>query len=1031
MKSRDNRFKDAVDPSAGSGQDLRQRAEALAGERAVRTPEDSAALSPEEIRKTIHELRVHQIELEMQNEELRTAQAQIEAGRARYLDLYDLAPVGYCTLSEQGMILEANLTAATLLGTARGALIKQPISRFILKEDQDIYYLHRKKLFETGEPQECDLRMGKPDGTNFWAHLSAIAAQGEDGAPVCRCVLSDITERKRSDSVLAFLAQSSPNSASGDFFQVLARYISETLDMGFVCIDRLDGDNLTAHTEAVYSNGRFEDNVSYALKDTPCGEVVGKQVCCFPASIKNLFPNDAVLQQMEAESYIGVTLWSHDGRPIGLIAVIGARPMTNRPQAESLLRLVAVRAAAELERKQAEEALRQSEEHFRNAFEHSAIGMALVSPEGNWLKVNKWVYDIVGYTADELMAKTFQDITHTQDLDTDLAFVRQMLAGEIETYQMEKRYFHKDGHIVWVLLTVSLVWDEQGAPLHFISQIQDITERKREQEAIRESELKFRTLVEASSSGIWKTDAAGHNTYVSPRWCEITGISEAAAAGQGWVSGLHPDDRIPVHTGWMKAATASASYSAEFRFVHSDGRFVWVLCQASPVKAGDHVVEWIGTITDITERKRAEDALRSSRQLLDATEALSAVGGWEWDVATQAMTWTDGTYRIHDFDPAAVPSGSPEHIARSLACYDPGDRPRVEEAFRRCVEAGEPYDLECGFTTAKGRQLSVRTMGRAIRENGRVVKVLGNLQDITEQKRAKEEVARITGLLRDVVDMVPAYICAKNSEGRFLLVNRKLADFYGIPVDTMTGMLHADLCEDEKELRAMLAADRQVIESGRAEVIPEETMKKPDGSITVLETSKIPFTADGKPAVLIAAADITERKRAEETLWQSRALLRLVLDNIPVRVFWKDRDLNYLGCNLVFARDAGLEDPQQLIGKDDFAMGWHEQAELYRRDDRRVIETGEPLLLIEELQTTPTGDTIHLLTSKVPLRDVQGTVIGVLGTYMDVTELKRAEEALKDASVRVSLATKAAGVGVWEHDLVHNRLEWDEQMFAL
>jgi PAS domain S-box-containing protein len=620
MKNQDNRSKEAVDSSAGSGQDLRQRAEALARERAVRTPEDSAALSPEEVRKTIHELRVHQIELEMQNEELRTAQAQIEAGRARYLDLYDLAPVGYCTLSEQGLILEANLTAATLLGTARGSLIKQPISRFILKEDQDIYYLHRKKLFETGAPQECELRMGKPDGTNFWAHLSATAA------PVCRVVINDITERKRSESVLAFLAQSSPNPASGDFFQVLARYISETLDMGFVCIDRLDGDNLTAHTEAVYSNGRFEDNVSYALKDTPCGEVVGKQVCCFPASIKNLFPNDAVLQQMEAESYIGATLWSHDGRPIGLIAVVGARPMTNRPQAESLLRLVAVRAAAELERKQAEEALRQSGERFRAAFEHSAIGMALVSPEGNWLKVNKWVCDIVGYTADELMAKTFQDITHTEDLDTDLAFVRQMLAGEIESYQMEKRYFDKDGHIVWVLLTVSLVWDEQGAPLHFISQIQDITERKREQEAIRESELKFRTLVEASSSGIWKTDAAGHNTYVSPRWCEITGISEAAAAGQGWASGLHPDDRIPVHTGWMKAATASASYSAEFRFVHSDGRFVWVLCQASPVKAGDHVVEWIGTITDITERKQTEAEREKLQAQLTQAQKMESVG---------------------------------------------------------------------------------------------------------------------------------------------------------------------------------------------------------------------------------------------------------------------------------------------------------------------------------------------------------------------------------------------------------------------
>ena len=109
--------------------------------------------SPEETRRALHELQVHQIELEMQNEELRRTQEELEASRARYFDLYDLAPVGYFTLSEQGLILEANLTAARLLGVARGALVKQPLSRFILPEDQDIYYLHRKELLETGAPR--------------------------------------------------------------------------------------------------------------------------------------------------------------------------------------------------------------------------------------------------------------------------------------------------------------------------------------------------------------------------------------------------------------------------------------------------------------------------------------------------------------------------------------------------------------------------------------------------------------------------------------------------------------------------------------------------------------------------------------------------------------------------------------------------------------------------------------------------------------------------------------------------------------
>jgi len=203
MTIKDNRPKDAADPSSGPGEDLRRKAEALARERVDGTSQDIAALSPEEIRETLQDLRVHRIELEMQNEELRTAWAEIEGVRERYFDLYDLAPVGYCTLSEQGLILEANLTAAVLLDTPRGALVKQPFSRFILKEDQNIYYRHRKNLLETSDPRECELRLVKPDGAHFWAHLSGTAAQAEDGAPVCRMAVSDITNRKRAEDNVA------------------------------------------------------------------------------------------------------------------------------------------------------------------------------------------------------------------------------------------------------------------------------------------------------------------------------------------------------------------------------------------------------------------------------------------------------------------------------------------------------------------------------------------------------------------------------------------------------------------------------------------------------------------------------------------------------------------------------------------------------------------------------------------------------------------------------------------------------------
>ena len=179
MKNQDNRPKDA----AG----LRRKAEALLREKTAQTPEDLAVLSSGETQRTLHELRVHQIELEIQNEELREAQAELEASRECYFDLYDLAPVGYCTLSEKGLILEANLTAATLLGVARGTLVKQPITRFILKEDQDVYYLHRKQSLKPARRRNASCgwssRTARPSG-RIWpppprrtamAHRSAVS----------------------------------------------------------------------------------------------------------------------------------------------------------------------------------------------------------------------------------------------------------------------------------------------------------------------------------------------------------------------------------------------------------------------------------------------------------------------------------------------------------------------------------------------------------------------------------------------------------------------------------------------------------------------------------------------------------------------------------------------------------------------------------------------------------------------------------------------------------------------------------------
>jgi PAS domain S-box-containing protein len=154
---------------------------------------------------------------------------------------------------------------------------------------------------------------------------------------------------------------------------------------------------------------------------------------------------------------------------------------------------------------------------FQNAFEHAAIGMALVAPDGKWLRVNRSVCEITGYSEEELLQRSFQDITHPDDLDLDLANVRKMLANEIDSYQMEKRYFHKNGAIVWVLLSVSLVRDEEGRPRFFISQIQDITSRKESERQLGEASAEIAKL----RKGLLKICAWTKRIEIDGRWIPV------------------------------------------------------------------------------------------------------------------------------------------------------------------------------------------------------------------------------------------------------------------------------------------------------------------------------------------------------------------------------------------------------------------------------------------------------------------------------------------------------------------------------
>src|SRR5450631_261277 len=260
--------------------------------------------------------------------------------------------------------------------------------------------------------------------------------------------------------------------------------------------------------------------------------------------------------------------------------------------------------------------LRESEQRFRGAFEFAAIGMALVAPDGRWLRVNRSLCDIVGYTAEELRATNYQSITHPEDLDTDVDRVRQMLDGSLSHYDMEKRYRHKDGHIVWVLLSVSLVRAATGQSMYFVSQIQDITDRKLTEGRLIESELRYRTVANLVPGFVFEgivRDGCSHLTWVSDGFERVYGCTLGQFLECGGM-GFHD---VAAWSKILIGASESASGSdlgVDVSLKIADGVQRWLRVVARAVRdgAGSDGHRVLGVAQDITERKRLERALREA-----------------------------------------------------------------------------------------------------------------------------------------------------------------------------------------------------------------------------------------------------------------------------------------------------------------------------------------------------------------------------------------------------------------------------------
>ncbi len=480
----------------------------------------------------------------------------------------------------------------------------------------------RQRVHETffavvNDPQQDvwhdEYRFLKADGT-YAEVMDRGYVLRDDRGKAMRMIgaMQDITERKRLETVQVFLAQTSRGAPGETFFEALASHLARNLGMDFVCIDRLEGDGLNARTLAVWNDGRFEDNVTYALKDTPCGEVVGKRVCCFPASVCQFFPRDQVLADLRAESYVGVTLFSHTLQPIGLIAVIGRNPLENRPLAEAILQLVAIRAASELERLDAENALRESEAMFRAHMDNAFDVIFTLDHAGRFAFLSTAWERHFGIPVSEALGRPFGLFVHPDDVAGCADYLQRVLSTGQSSTSPHFRVKDASGRWPWFEVNGMPFKDPRGRLL-FIGVGRDITERKQAEEELRRFSSRQEALLAAVPDIIMEVDCNKIYTWANRAGLEFFGEDVIGKEACAYFDGeqkayetLSPlfngDEQVIYVESWQRRKDGQKRLLAWWCRTLKDAQGV--------------VIGALSTARDITERQQAEENLKRIEWML-------------------------------------------------------------------------------------------------------------------------------------------------------------------------------------------------------------------------------------------------------------------------------------------------------------------------------------------------------------------------------------------------------------------------------
>ncbi len=648
------------------------------------------------------------------------------------------------------------------------------------------------------------------------------------------------------------------------------------------------------------------------------------------------------------------------------------------------------------ERKRSEDLLRQSEERFSSAFEYASIGMALVAPDGRWLRVNGAVCQLLGYSESELLQKTFQDITHPDDLEADLHQVNILLRGEVNSFQMEKRYFHKSGQVVWALLSVSLVWDDQGKPRYFISQIQDISERKQAEVSLQAERERAQNYLDIAEVTMLALNRDGIVTLINQKGCEILGYSAEEIIGKDWISFLPEDIREEIRGAFqqfMLGHIQQADYY-ENRVLTKSGEerlIAWHNTWLRDVEGA--IIGSLSSGEDITARKKAEIALMESNtrfQMLfeaspDAIVLIDPNDGWAVVDCNTVACQMNGYSRE-------------ELLGQSIDILNV-EPPRSSERaeYLREIQQQEILHYETSHRRKDGSVFEVEVSTSLINVGNRQL-VLGIDRDITERKRAENELRFEKERFESIAATVPGIICTfrMRPDGSTCMpfATHAIQEVYGfLPSDLqhdaapLFARVHPD---DLPSVRTSVRESAQTMGTWHSEFRYQHPIK---GEVWI-EGQGVPLhEADGSTIWHGFINDVTERKKSEAALMESNIQFRTLFEASPDAIVlidpqgnWPIIDCNTAACQLNgYSREELIGQPVDILNlKPSDVEGRGAYLESIRQAG---------VLHFEEFHKRKDGTVIAVDVSTSLIQF--GTRDLILGIDRDITERKRVEEEIR------------------------------------